>query len=206
MPGGREVATPINLLLSDSGFAVRLATLDHHPQDHVSFASNHDGASNFETITIGNPKNSEEYQEAMLWPDHCVQGTKGAQLISELDQSKLTHVVKKGEDARVESYSAFGPPFRSPRIGESDLGKILHDEGITHVFCVGLAFDFCVKCTAVDAAEEGFKTYVIEEASKASDQSETGLQKVRQELLNHGVTVISMDSEILRKIREQKAE
>lgn len=155
-------------------------------------------------ITIGNPENSEEKEETLLWPDHCVQGTRGADLVPELDPSKLTHQVEKGQDPRVESYSAFGPPFRSPRIAESSLEETLQDAGITHVFCVGVAFDYCVKFTAIDAAQEGFVTYVIEAATKAVDQSEAGLEATRKELAAKGVSVISLDSKEIKMVQELK--
>lgn len=129
-----------------------------------------------------------------LWPDHCVKGTKGVELIPELNKDKLSHIVPKGLDERVEAYSAFGPPFRNPRISMTDLDRILRDGGITDVFVVGLAYDFCVKCTAVDAAELGYQTYLIEEGTKGVFQTEDAVNALKKELKEQGVVVIGKDS------------
>ncbi|KAF2265508.1 Isochorismatase hydrolase [Lojkania enalia] len=189
--GGRDIVPSINELLAFP-FAVKIATKDFHPQDHISFASNHQPPNNkpFEsTITIQNPLNPEETEETRLWPDHCVQGTKGSELVPELDVSKVQHIVEKGQDKRVEMYSAFADPFTT-NVSRSNLAQILKDVGITDVYVVGLAADYCVKFTALDSVKEGFKTWVVGEATKAVDTS--ALPEVHKEYEKVGVSVIGM--------------
>ena len=137
---------------------------------------------------------------SVLWPDHCVQGTPGCELVPELDKAKLDLIINKGEDPRVESYSAFGPPFKSPKVSMSGLENTLQKAGITDVFVVGLAWDFCVKYTAIDAAKEGFKTYVVEEATKAVDQSPEAMAASRKKMEEAGVRIIRLDSQELKAI------
>lgn len=131
---------------------------------------------------------------SFLWPDHCVKGTKGVELIPELHKDKLSHIVPKGQDERVEAYSAFGPPFRNPRISMTDLDGILKGAGIEDVFVVGLAYDFCVKCTAVDAAELGYRTFLIEDGTKGVFQTEDAVSTLKKELKEAGVVVVGKDS------------
>jgi nicotinamidase-related amidase len=121
-------------------------------------------------------------------------------LLSELDVSKIDHIVEKGQDKRVEMYSAFADPFKNPRVAESDLAKTLRDADVTDVFVVGLAADYCVKHTAIDSAKEGFKTWVIGEATKAVDPS--SLEAVHLEYEKAGVSVIGRDDVQVEKVRE----
>lgn len=183
-------------------FTLKVATKDFHPQDHISFASNHEAPNNkpFESFfTIENPLNPSESQEARLWPDHCVQGTTGCELLPELDTDKVDEIVEKGQDKRVEMYSAFADPFHDPCVSKSGLAKLLHDAGITDVFVAGLAADYCVRYTALDAAKEGFTTRVIEEATRAVDPS--SMDEVHREYEAAGVTVISKDDESLQMVQ-----
>jgi nicotinamidase-related amidase len=183
-------------------FALKVATKDFHPQDHISFASNHPAPNNkpFEsTVTIVNPHNPEEKQETRLWPDHCVQGTKGSELLPELHVGKVDHIVEKGQDKRVEMYSAFADPFTSPCVARSGLAETLHQAGITDVYVVGLAADYCVKHTAIDAQKEGFKTWVIGEATRAVDPS--AMEEVHKEYERHGVKVIGIDNAKMQEVK-----
>jgi nicotinamidase-related amidase len=200
--GGRDIVPTLNELLA-LPFPIKIATKDFHPRDHISFASNHPPPNNrpFESmITISNPLNPSETQETRLWPDHCVQGTKGAELLPELDVSKVDKIVEKGQDKRVEMYSAFADPFLDPCVSKSGLAKILRDEGITDVYVAGLAADYCVKFTALDSAKEGFKTWVVGEATKAVDPS--SMDDVHQEYSKAGVTVIHKDSAEVEKVKK----
>jgi len=147
-------------------------------------------------VTIANPLNPSETQETRLWPEHCVQGTKGAELLPELDVGKVHKILEKGQDKRIEMYSAFADPFENPCVSKTDLAKILHDEGITDVFIAGLAADYCVKCTAIDSAQEGFKTRVIGEATRAVDPA--SMDAVLKEYKEAGVTVIAKDDASLK--------
>jgi nicotinamidase-related amidase len=200
--GGRDIVPAINELLA-LPFALKIATKDFHPQDHISFASNHPAPNNkpFEsTATITNPHNPDETQETQLWPDHCVQSTKGAELLPELDVGKVDHIVEKGQDMRVEMYSAFADPFRSPCVAKSNLAKTLRDADVTDVYVVGLAADYCVKYTAIDSAKEGFTTWVVGEATKAVDPSSLGA--VYGEYKTVGISVVGMDGEQIGKVRK----
>lgn len=200
--GGRDIVPTLNELLA-LPFPVKIATKDFHPQDHISFASNHEPPNNkpFEsTITIENPLNPSETQETRLWPDHCVQGTKGSELVPELDVSLVHAIVEKGQDKRVEMYSAFADPFKNPCVSKSNLAKILHDEGVTDVYVAGLAADYCVRYTAIDSSNEGFKTWVVGEATKAVDPS--AMDQVHEEYSKVGVKVISKDAQEIEKVKE----
>lgn len=191
----------INELLS-LPFALRVATKDFHPPDHISFASNHPAPNNKPFVskaTIKNPLNPAETQETQLWPNHCVQGSKGAELLPELDVSKVDHIVEKGQDKRVEMYSAFADPFPSP-CSQSDLADTLKKAGITDVYVAGLAADYCVRFTALDAQKNGFKTWVIGEATKAVDPS--SLDEVYEGYKEAGVKVVEKDGAEVRRVRE----
>lgn len=204
MTDGRSIAPVINDLLK-LPWTLRVATKDMHPKDHISFASQHPPPNNkpFESsITIANPQNPEETQTTNLWPDHCVAGSPGSELIPELDVSRLDEVVEKGQDKRVEMYSAFCTPFLNPKIVETGLAKTLKEKGVTHVFCVGLAADFCVKATAIDAAKEGFETVVIREGTKGVEQGDEADKKLAQELEENNVKMVSVDGPEVAKVRD----
>jgi nicotinamidase-related amidase len=130
-----------------------------------------------------------------------VQGTKGSELLPELDVSKVDYIVEKGQDKRVEMYSAFADPFTSPSVAKSDLAETLRKAGITDVFVVGLAGDYCVKYTAIDAQKEGFKTWVVGEATRAVDPS--AMEEVHKEYEEVGVTVIGKDDAQVQRVKEQ---
>lgn len=199
--GGRDIVPTINELLS-LPFALRVATKDFHPPDHISFASNHPAPDNKPFIskaTIKNPLNPAETQETQLWPDHCVQGTKGAELLPELDVSKVDRIVEKGQDKRVEMYSAFADPFPSP-CAQSDLAGTLRRAGVTDVYVAGLAADYCVRFTALDAQKNGFRTWVIGEATKAVDPS--SLDEVYRGYKNAGVKVIGKDDAQIQRVKD----
>jgi nicotinamidase-related amidase len=195
---GREIIPSINQLLS-LPFVLKIATKDWHPADHISFASNHPYAEPFTSMTtITNPLNPSETYETRLWPVHCVQGTHGAELIPELDAKHIDMVVEKGQDSRVEMYSAFYDPLQKPRISDSGLAAVLKDKGITDAFIVGLAADYCVRSTAVDAHAEGFRTWIVEEGTRAVDPA--GWDACKTYIERKGVGVVSMDGEEVRKV------
>lgn len=204
MTDGRSIAPVINDLLK-LPWTLRVATKDMHPKDHISFASQHPPPNNkpFESsVTIANPHNPEETQTTNLWPDHCVAGSPGSELIPELDVGRLDEVVEKGQDKRVEMYSAFCTPFLNPKIVETGLAKTLKEKDVTHVFCVGLAADFCVKATAIDAAKEGFETVVIREGTKGVEQGDEADKKLAQELEENNVKMVSVDGPEVAKVRD----
>ncbi|MCA9264719.1 MAG: bifunctional nicotinamidase/pyrazinamidase [Planctomycetales bacterium] len=131
-------------------FDLVVATQDWHPPDHESFASQHAGRQVGEVIPLhGLPQ--------ILWPDHCVQGTRGAEFASALDVSHIDHVVRKGTDRSVDSYSGF---FDNARRRATGLEQYLRSRDVSEVHLVGLATDYCVKFTVLDALDLGFSTVV----------------------------------------------
>lgn len=157
VPHGDEVVPVINRLASQ--FSNVVLTQDWHPANHISFAASHPGRKPFETITL-------PYGEQVLWPVHCVQSTPGAKPHAALDVRRAQLIVRKGCNPAVDSYSAFLEADRKTRTG---LAGYLRDKGIRHVYCVGLATDYCVAWSALDARAEGFDVTVIEDGCRAID-------------------------------------
>ncbi len=157
VPHGDEVVPAINALASQ--FAHVVITQDWHPAAHVSFADNHPGRQPFETITL-------PYGEQVLWPTHCVQNTQGAALHADLYLPHAQAVVRKGYQTSVDSYSAF---LEADRKTPTGLAGYMREKGVRRVHCVGLATDFCVAWSALDAKAAGFDACVIEHACRAID-------------------------------------
>jgi nicotinamidase-related amidase len=199
--GGRDIGPAVNRLLG-LPFVYKVATQDWHPPDHISFAANHPGAKPFESFaTVVNPFNDKESYETRLWPVHCVQDTPGAELVPELDVAKVDEVVKKGTDKRVEMYSALYDPFEKPRVADSGLVGRLRERGVTDVYVVGLAADYCVWNTARDCAREGFGTVVVEEGTRAVDGDKWEAEG-RAELEKTRVRVVSVDGPEVARVEE----
>ncbi|EXJ87252.1 hypothetical protein A1O3_04211 [Capronia epimyces CBS 606.96] len=209
VPGGREIVPLINELLASPMFEVKVSTQDWHPSDHISFAANHTAPNNkpFESFIemknlVGN--RPEQTMMQRLWPVHCVQGTRGAEIIDELDVSKVDVNVRKGMDARVEMYSAFSDSFGNMTEGaggvDLDLASFLHARHITHVYVVGLAGDYCVKDTARGAAKAGFATYVIEDAQRCVDPDPAAWAEVKRVLQQDSVEVVHAQSNEVRRV------
>ncbi|CRG88096.1 hypothetical protein PISL3812_05123 [Talaromyces islandicus] len=208
---GRKITPVINYLLNLPTFALRIGTQDWHPADHISFASNHAPPNNkpFEShIEVSNPAPGQEHVTKLqrLWPVHCVGTTDGARLIPEIAQDKLDVLAKKGMDARVEMYSCFGDAFHNTdptlvaRSVDVNVAELLRAKNVTDVFVVGLAGDYCVKYTALDAARVGFKSWVVEDATKCVDPQE-GWKQTLLEFKELGVSVIRSDSAELARLR-----
>ena len=157
VPGGDEIVPLVNRLAA--GFANVILTQDWHPAGHISFASSHPGRKPFETKKL-------RYGLQVLWPVHCVQGTEGAALHRDLSIPHAQLLIRKGCHRRVDSYSAFLEADRKTRTG---LDGYLKSRGIQRVFCAGLATDFCVAWTALDARRFGFQAVVIEDGCRAID-------------------------------------
>jgi nicotinamidase/pyrazinamidase len=151
-------------------------TQDWHPATHVSFAANHAGKQDYEQIQLS-------YGEQVLWPVHCVQGTADAELHPDLDLPTAQLIIRKGFHEQIDSYSAFMEADRKTTTG---LAAYLKAREIDTVYIVGIATDFCVAWTAIDACELGFSTYVIEDATKAIDLNGS-LEQAWQQMLAHGV-------------------
>ncbi|KAG9248486.1 pyrazinamidase/nicotinamidase [Calycina marina] len=191
VPNGRDIIPTVNKLL-DMPFTIKIATKDWHPPDHISFAANHLDAQPYTSnTTIINPSNPEETYETRLWPVHCVQNTPGAELLSELDLTKIDRVVEKGQRREVEMYSAFYDPLTKPRCSDSGLVEILRKEGVEEVYVVGLAADYCVKATAIDAKKEGFRTIILEEGTRAVHP--TTWDSTKAEIQDAAVEVVRLE-------------
>jgi nicotinamidase/pyrazinamidase len=154
---GEQVVPVINRIAQK--FAHVVLTQDWHTPGHVSFASTHAGKAPFEVIKL-------PYGDQVLWPDHCVQGTSGAEISKEISIAHAALVVRKGFNKNMDSYSAF---LEADHKTSTGLGGYLKDRGLARVFVAGLATDFCVAWTAMDAQRLGFETFVIDDASRGID-------------------------------------
>jgi nicotinamidase/pyrazinamidase len=157
VPRGDEVVPVINALAQK--FAHVVLTQDWHPAGHQSFASSHPGKQPFQTIEVA-------YGPQILWPDHCVQGPKGAAFRDDLNITRAELVLRKGYHREIDSYSAF---YENDRKTHTGLAGYLRERGFTRVFLAGLAFDFCVRYSTEDAHREGFMAIVIEDACRGID-------------------------------------
>jgi len=159
--GGDEIIIPINRL--GRRFENVGMTQDWHPRGHISFASSHAGAKPFEIMEL-------PYGPQVLWPDHCIQGSFGAALAEGLDIPHAQLVIRKGYHAHTDSYSSF---FEADRKTPTGLTGYLFERGIETAYVVGLATDFCVSWTALDARTHGFDTVVIEDGCRAIDTNDS---------------------------------
>jgi nicotinamidase/pyrazinamidase len=157
VPRGDEVVPIVNRLAAK--FTNVVLTQDWHPPGHLSFASSHPGRQPFETIDVA-------YGAQVLWPDHCVQGTAGAEFREDLLIPHAALVIRKGIRRAIDSYSAF---YENDRATPTGLAGYLRERGLRRVFLAGLAFDFCVRYSAEDARREGFEAIVIEDACRGID-------------------------------------
>jgi nicotinamidase/pyrazinamidase len=165
---GDAVVPAINQLASS--FEHIVLTQDWHPADHASFASEHAGKRPFDQIDLG-------YGQQTLWPDHCVQNTPGADFHPELSQEVFARtelILRKGFRSAIDSYSAF---LENDKQTTTGLAGYLRERGFTRIFVAGLAYDYCVRFSAVDAVKAGFETWVIRDACRSvgpiSSQDET---------------------------------
>jgi nicotinamidase/pyrazinamidase len=183
---GHAILPGVTRLMESDAFHAQVATQDWHPPDHASFASNHSGVEPFETVALHG-------HDQILWPDHCVQGTPGAELVPSLPWHRVDAVIRKGVDPRVDSYSGFrnnwGPLGDRPPTG---LAGYLREREVERVVICGLARDFCVRWTAEDAVDAGFETILLWELSRSVDP--TGDDELRRELIDHGVRIEDADS------------
>ncbi|MDT8857475.1 bifunctional nicotinamidase/pyrazinamidase [Paracoccaceae bacterium Fryx2] len=174
--GGDGIIPRINAFLG--GFAVKVLTQDWHPADHASFAANHPGAAAFSVLPMA-------YGPQVLWPVHCVQGTRGAAFHDDLMTDAADMVIRKGFRPEIDSYSAF---FENDRTTPTGLEGYLRSRGVTAVTLAGLATDFCVAYSALDAARLGFAVTVVEGACRAIDL-DGSLAVARDQMRAAGVTL-----------------
>lgn len=175
---GDEIVPRINALLAE--YAVKVLTQDWHPLGHASFATNHPGAAPFSTIPM-------PYGTQVLWPSHCVQGTDGAAFHHGLNTDAADLVLRKGFRAAIDSYSAF---FDNDRATPTGLEGYLRARGVTDLVLVGLATDFCVAWSALDAARLGFNVTVLEGACRAIDLNGS-LVAARDQMAAVGVRLVA---------------
>lgn len=179
---GDEIIPVVNKLQHAGCFDLIIATQDWHPKKHGSFASNHTDRKPFEKTTLSG-------LEQILWPDHCVQGTEGAEFSKLLDVKKIEAIFRKGMDENIDSYSGF---FDNGKLKDTGLAAYLKGRNINEVFVAGLAGDFCVFFTSIDAFDNGFKTTVIEDATRSINDTDF-LKKINL-LIKKGVNVINSNS------------
>ncbi len=178
VPEGDQIVPLVNRLMD--AFPHVLLTQDWHTPGHSSFASSHPGKAPFETLEL-------PYGTQVLWPDHCVQGSDGAAFHSDLDVTQAELVVRKGFRRDIDSYSAL---YENDHVTSTGLAGYLRERGFTHVYLCGLATDFCVRWSAVDARREEFEATVIADACRAIDL-EGSLDAANEEMRLHGVSIIT---------------
>lgn len=154
VPDGQSIVPVINKI--QPYFDLVVATQDWHPQEHISFASNHPGKKPFDNIELAG-------SNQVLWPDHCVQGTEGAMFHPDLETNRFSAVFRKGMDPQVDSYSGF---YDNRRLVSTGLAGYLREKGISDVHFCGLASDICVYYTVRDAVMSGFSATLVEDASR----------------------------------------
>jgi nicotinamidase/pyrazinamidase len=171
VPGGDEIIPVANNL--QKKFDLVLATQDWHPKNHMSFASNHKGKEPFEMIEL-------DGMDQILWPDHCVQNSKGAEFHPELQTVKIEAIFRKGMNPGIDSYSGF---YDNGHKKSTGLAGYLREKGVTELYFCGLAADVCVYFSIKDALKEGFSATLIEDATRALDDEKfAGMKKELQEL------------------------
>lgn len=172
VPLGNEIIKLVNEL--QDSFELVVATQDWHPRNHKSFATQHPGKKQFETISLHG-------LDQVLWPDHCVQGTTGAEFHSTLHMNKVEAVFRKGMNPDIDSYSGF---YDNGYKKSTGLAGYLRERGVKKVYVCGLAADYCVAYTAKDALKENFETYIIEDATRAIDA--IGYSKTKDQIITAG--------------------
>ncbi|NME69187.1 bifunctional nicotinamidase/pyrazinamidase [Flammeovirga aprica] len=178
VPEGDQIIPTINKI--SSKFDLVVATKDWHPEEHLSFADNHEGKELGQIIDLnGLPQ--------ILWPIHCVQNSEGSEFVSSLDTTNIDAVYKKGTDISIDSYSAF---FDNGKRKDTGLNDYLKNKGVTEVYITGLATDYCVKFTALDAITCGFRTFLIEDATRGVNLKPNDVQNAITDMKVSGIRVI----------------
>ncbi|SDI52154.1 bifunctional nicotinamidase/pyrazinamidase [Winogradskyella thalassocola] len=180
VPNGNQIIPVINKI--QDKFDLIIGTQDWHPKDHISFASNHDEKSVFDEIEIhGQPQT--------LWPDHCVQGTEGAAFHPDLNTEKFEAIFRKGTDKTIDSYSAF---YDNGHLKSTGLAGYLKEKRTSQLYVCGLAADICVYFSIIDALNEGFDCFFIDDASKSLDIKE--FETLKKEMIAKGIQIVTSRS------------
>jgi nicotinamidase/pyrazinamidase len=193
VPRGDEVVPLANQLAPR--FELVVASQDWHPPDHRSFASQHPGKHPGDVIEL-------EGLAQRLWPDHCVQNTPGAELHRDLDRSQIERVFQKGADPTIDSYSAF---YDNAHRRATGLGDYLKSKGVAKIFLMGLATDYCVKFSTIDAIDLGFEVVVIEDGCRAIEAEPGDLEKATNEMLRKGATILNSSALLTRSKQTRNA-
>jgi nicotinamidase/pyrazinamidase len=181
---GNAVVPIANSLMDAKLFDLVIATQDWHPANHKSFAANHLFRKPGQVIDLnGLPQ--------VLWPIHCVQDSFGSEFVDELNADLIDTIFQKGTDVEIDSYSGF---FDNGKLKSTGLGAFLKEKEVEEVYVLGLATDYCVKFTALDANDLGFKTYLVEDACRGVDLNEGDVSKALDEMKAQGVCMISSTS------------
>lgn len=179
VPGGDEIIPLVNAL--QEKFELIVMTQDFHPADHGSFAENHAGKDMYEVVDLHG-------LDQVLWPTHCVQDTPGAEFPIGLDIRNVSRIFHKGTDKTIDSYSGF---FDNGRRQATGLHAFLASQGVTEVYVCGLATDYCVKFTALDAASLGYTTYLVADACRGVNLAPTDVDVAITEMQLAGIAVIN---------------
>jgi nicotinamidase/pyrazinamidase len=177
VPSGDEIIPIINEL--QEKFDLVIASQDWHPEGHASFASSHKGKNEFETIELNGI-------EQVMWPEHCIQNTEGAEFHKELKTAKIEAIFRKGTSLEIDSYSAF---YDNKHLKSTGLAGYLKEKNAQDLYFCGLAAEICVHFTAKDAIKEGFKATIIEDATRALKTED--FEKAKAELKELGGKVIT---------------
>lgn len=180
VPGGDAVVPVINSLIDP--FDIIIQTQDWHPSTHTSFASNHDNKEPYSTIDL-------DYGTQVLWPDHCIQGSKGAEFHSELNTEKTQVIIRKGFRENIDSYSTF---YENDQITVTGLAGYLREREIKELYTAGLATDFCVKWSILDGIDEGFKMYLVQDAVRGINLNGS-LQTALDDMKEKGAVFVTSD-------------
>jgi nicotinamidase/pyrazinamidase len=177
VPEGDAIIPLVNQL--QPHFELVVATQDWHPADHKSFASNHEGQQVFNKIDLNG-------LEQVLWPDHCIQGSAGAEFAEALNATQIETIFRKGTNPEIDSYSGL---YDNGHRKSTGLADYLRGRGVQQVYVAGLAADYCVYFTAKDALAEGFETFLIEDATRPI--SPEGFEQAKHDLTQHGGHIIN---------------
>lgn len=189
VPQGDEVIAIANQL--QPLFDCVIATKDFHPANHTSFASNH-SAKVGDVVQLGQINQ-------VLWPDHCVQGTRGAEFHPALETHRIHKIIYKGTDKNIDSYSAF---FDNAHLRQTELQDFLHKENIKEIYIMGLATDYCVKFSCFDATQLGFKTFVIQDGCRGVELKAGDIQNAFKEMQTKGAQLITSNELLVEKLCE----
>jgi nicotinamidase/pyrazinamidase len=156
-----------------------VATQDWHPRHHKSFASNHAGRRAGDVVQLHD-------LDQVLWPDHCVQGTRGAELAADLNRENIHHVIQKGTDPAIDSYSAF---FDNARRKSTGLAEYLRGRGVDEIHVIGLATDYCVRATVLDGLDLGFRVVVVTEGIRGVELQSGDCRRAIDEMREAGAEI-----------------